>query len=127
VHETHGRLDVQPQMTHLVIDAVVRELQRQAEPGVVHEQIDGVGPIAEARDDAADAGLVDEVGCEHLDGHAVRVAQFGGQIVERRRGACDEHEVGAASGELAGELGAQPRAGSGDEGERHQRSYPRKR
>ncbi len=64
----------------------------------------------------------EEVGDDHLDPDAVLRGEVGGEFVERATIARDEHEVGAAAqlarfagGELAGVLGAEPRARAGDQ------------
>jgi hypothetical protein len=127
VHEPHGCLDVEAEVAHLILDVVVGELQRQSEPGVVHEDVDRMLRIDDPRDDPLHAVGVDEVRGQHLDGDPVRIAQIGRQLLERLGGTCDEDEVGASPRELACELRAEPGARTRDQGDRHQRSYPRNR
>src|SRR5690606_4586187 len=127
VHEPHGGLHVHAQVAHLVVDVVVGEVQRQAEAGVVHEEIDPAPAVRDALADPVDVALPGEVGGEHFHGDAVLLAQSCGQLLQRVGTAGDDHEIGAVGGQLSGELRTQSCAGSGDECGGHQRSYPRKR
>jgi hypothetical protein len=57
-----------------------------------------------------------QVLCDHRGLDAVRRGDLGGEGLQAVPTAGDEHQVGAAGGEPAGELGADPGARAGDQG-----------
>ena len=76
--------------------------------------------VAELVEHPEDGVVVVDV--ERLDGDAavgVGGGDLGGELVEAVRTTRAEGEVVASRGELAGHLGPEPAAGTGDEGRRH--------
>ena len=102
-------------MADLVLDVVALERERQSEAGVVHEhrRSGRSGSVSRAHDLRRAAGLVEQVGGEHLDVDAVtrprvspptlleRLAVAGDEHAGRRRGAASWRANSAPSPELA--------------------------
>lgn len=115
MREAHRRADVQVEVALLVGETVRGEVEVEAEPGVVDEHLNGPLRIGETGCHGVEPRVVGEVGHEHLDLDAARDAQGAGEPTERRFVARDQHQVGAAGGELPRELRSEARARSGDE------------
>ena len=111
--------DVEPDLLHLTVDVELGEATEGAEPGVVHEDVDRVVGVAEARFHRGDAVVGEEVGGQHLGVDAVRRGELGRERVEPGGVARDEHEVVAARGEADGEGAADARRRAGDERDAH--------
>ena len=87
-----------------------------AEAGVVDQQLDLDTELGDP------GGQRGGVGAEVAAEHAGLGGQLGGERLEAVGAAGDEDEVVAARGELAGELLADSRGGSGDQGRSSSRS-----
>ena len=91
-----------------------------AEAGVDDHLVETAELLAELLEDAEDGVVVSDV--ERLDRHrdlGVGGGDLGPEVVEAVRTSGAQGEVVAQGGELAGHLGAEAAAGTGDEDRRH--------
>ena len=88
---------------------------RDAEAGVVHQQVDGLLGAAQPGGDLEHLVAYAEVGREGLHGDAVLVLELGGELGQPVRVAGDQDEVVTPGGELTGELRPDARGATGDQ------------
>ena len=100
----------------LVRDVVPLEVAQQAAAGIVHQNAHRPRGVREASDDGGHPGVVRQVCGQHLSGGSVPLFQVRRRLFQAGPVPGDQHQVVALDSQLAGELGTQPRAGTGDEG-----------
>ena len=106
------------EMRLLLLHGVLQELPLQPEPGVVDQQVDRMDRVGQPVLDHLQLVPVDQVGDQHLAGHAVRRRELVGDGLEPSLVAGDQHHVVAAPGQPVGEHAPEPRGRAGHEGER---------
>ena len=111
--QLHHRGDIDVQLLLQQRQVGRPELTGGAEAGVVHQN---PHPGREPVGHLGAVGRVGEVGGKHLDACARLVVQFRGEPLEPRHIAGDEHQVITVDRVPAGEPGAKPGGGSGDQG-----------
>ncbi len=111
--QAQGHLDMQAEVADLVGDVGLLESQVETESGVVHQHVDAFGQAGLHRRTLV---VVEEVGDQHVGARPEVGADAVGDDGQCRAIARDQHHIGSAGGELPGELGAEARARTGDEG-----------
>jgi hypothetical protein len=86
------------------------------EPGVVDHAGDGQAELPQLLGQRLPGVAGGQVHRQYVHLDPVTSAQLGGQLLQPLLAAGDQHQVGAPGGELAGELGAEACAGTGDQG-----------
>ena len=86
-----------------------------AEAGVVDEAVDAQTRSVEAFAQQGGRVIFTEVECDDVGPDVVIAGEAVGQFAQAILPAREEHDVAAAASELRGELGAEARAGAGDE------------
>jgi hypothetical protein len=116
VHQVHRRAHHEVELVVLVLDVGGAEPRRQGGAGVVDQQVDRSGRVGEGVHGGAEPVVGGEVGGDDVDLDAVLLAQAGGHGFEPLGVARDEHQVVAATSQLAGEGVADAGGGPRDQG-----------
>ena len=103
----------------LGLDGAVDEARAQRVAGVVDEQVDRPGRVAQPLGDPLELHPVGQVGRQDLDGHPVPPRELAGHRRQPGLVAGDEDEVDPLRGELLGELAPDAGGGAGDQCRAH--------
>ena len=113
--EVRDRLDVRADHRDLLGRVALVDRSHGREARVVHEHLDGEAALLHLRDEVLARRHVGQVGGGHLRADVVGRRQLVGQLPQRRLPPCDERDAVAALGQLARQVDADARRGSGDQ------------